>query len=132
MNILKQSSQESGVITVLVIEDTPSERELLGHYLRQGGYQVIDAENAKEGLDKALLQRPDVIVTDIVMPGMSGFELCRSLKRHPETAEVPVVICSSKDQYIDRIWGLKQGATIYMTKPFTREELIHAVQSLVR
>ncbi|MBW4466015.1 MAG: response regulator [Pegethrix bostrychoides GSE-TBD4-15B] len=132
MNILKQSSRESGVITVLIVEDTPSERELLGHYLRQGGYQVIDAENAKEGFDRALLQRPDVIVTDIVMPGMSGFELCRSLKRHPETAEVPVVICSSKDQYVDRLWGLKQGATIYMTKPFTREELIHAIQSLVR
>jgi two-component system, chemotaxis family, response regulator PixH len=131
MNILKQLSKESGEITILVVEDTPSERELLSHYLQQGGYQVIDAGNAREALDKAIAQKPDVIVTDIVMPGMSGFELCRSLKRHPETEKVPVVICSSKDQYIDRLWGLKQGATIYITKPFTREALIHAIQSLV-
>jgi two-component system, chemotaxis family, response regulator PixH len=117
--------------TVLIVEDTPSERELLIHYLEQGGYRVIDAGNAAEGLSKALTQKPDVIITDIVMPGMSGFELCRSLKRHPETENVPIVVCSSKDQHIDRVWGLKQGATIYITKPFTREQLIHAVQSLV-
>ncbi|MCU0527188.1 MAG: response regulator [Elainella sp. Prado103] len=117
--------------TVLVVEDTPSERELLSHYLQQSGYTVIDASSGKEALDKAITQKPDVIVTDIVMPGMSGFELCRNLKRHPETEKVPIVVCSSKDQYIDRLWGLKQGATLYITKPFTREQLIHAVESVV-
>lgn len=117
--------------TVLIVEDTPSERELLSHYLRQSGYCVIDVDNAKEALDKAITQRPDLIVTDIVMPGMSGFELCRSLKRHPETENVPIVVCSSKDQQIDRVWGLKQGADLYMTKPFTREQLIHAIRSLI-
>ncbi len=117
--------------TVLLVEDTPSERQLLSHYLQQGGYRVIDVDNAKDALDKAIAQKPDVIVTDIVMPGMSGFELCRSLKRHPATEHVPIVVCSSKDQDIDRMWGLKQGATIYITKPFTREQLIHAIESLV-
>jgi twitching motility two-component system response regulator PilH len=117
--------------TILIVEDTPSERELLSHYLQQGGFRVIDAGSAREAIDKALTQRPDIIVTDIVMPGMSGFELCRTLKRHPETEHVPIVVCSSKDQHIDRLWGLKQGATIYITKPFTREQLIHAIQSLI-
>ncbi|MFM7424827.1 MAG: response regulator transcription factor [Elainella sp.] len=117
--------------TVLIVEDTPSERELLTHYLQQGGYRVIDAGSATEAFSKALAQIPDVIITDIVMPGMSGFELCRSLKRHPKTENVPILVCSSKDQAIDRIWGLKQGAALYITKPFTREQLIHAVQSLL-
>lgn len=117
--------------TVLVVEDTPSERDLLSHYLQQSGYRVIDAGSAREAFDKAITQNPDVIVTDIVMPGMSGFELCRNLKRHPKTESVPIVVCSSKNQDIDRVWGLKQGATIYITKPFTREQLIHAIESLV-
>jgi twitching motility two-component system response regulator PilH len=116
--------------TVLVVEDTPSERELMNHYLRQSGYIVINATNAKEALNKAIEQKPDVIVTDVVMPGMSGFELCRSLKKHPVTEKVPIVICSSKNLEIDRLWGMKQGADAYITKPFTREQLVRAVMSV--
>ncbi len=116
--------------TVLIVEDTPSEMELISHYLRECGYLVIGAENGKDALNKAIAQRPDVILTDVVMPGMSGFELCRSLKKHPSTEKVPVVICSSKNLEIDRLWGLKQGADAYITKPFTREQLIRVVQSV--
>ncbi|KAM3099015.1 response regulator transcription factor [Phormidesmis sp. 146-35] len=116
--------------TVLIVEDTLSEMELLSHYLREGGYTVVGALSAKEALDKVIELKPDVIITDVVMPGMSGFELCRSLKKQPETAKVPVIICSSKSQEIDRLWGMRQGADIYITKPFTREELIRAVKSL--
>jgi len=65
------------------------------------------------------------------MPGMSGFELCRSLKNNPVTASVPIVICSSKDQEIDRLWGMKQGAAAYLTKPFSREQLIRTVNLAV-
>jgi two-component system, chemotaxis family, response regulator PixH len=116
--------------TVLVVEDTPSEMELLTYYLRESGYSVIGAVSAKEALSKAIEQKPDVIVTDVVMPGMSGFELCRSLKRHPETQQVPVIICSSKGQDIDRLWGMRQGADMYITKPFTKEQLIRAVKAV--
>jgi twitching motility two-component system response regulator PilH len=116
--------------TVLVVEDTPSEMELLTYYLRESGYSVIGAVTAKEALNKAIEQKPDVIVTDVVMPGMSGFELCRSLKRHPETQQVPVIICSSKGQDIDRLWGMRQGADMYITKPFTKEQLIRAVKAV--
>jgi two-component system, chemotaxis family, response regulator PixH len=115
--------------TVLVVEDAPSEMELMSHYLREEGYSVIGALSGKEGLDKAIAQKPDVIVTDVVMPGFSGFELCRKLKRTPETQAVPVVICTSKKQNIDRLWGMRQGADVYLTKPYTREQLIQAIKT---
>lgn len=117
--------------TVLIVEDTPSERELISHYLQEEGYSVIHAVTAQEGLEKAIVSQPNVIVTDVVMPGMSGFELCRSLKRSPETETVPVVICSSKDQAIDRLWGMRQGADAYITKPFDREELLKVIKSVL-
>ena len=116
--------------TILIVEDTPSEMELMTHYLRNSGYSVVGATTAKEAINKAASLKPSAIVTDVVMPGMSGFELCRSLKRSPETANIPVVICSSKDQEIDRLWGMKQGADAYVTKPYTQEKLIRAVKSV--
>ena len=119
------------MITILIVEDTPSERELMSHYLRESGYTVIDAVSAQEALGKAIEQKPDVIITDVVMPGMSGFELCRSLKKHPVTEKVPIIICTSKNQEIDRLWGMKQGADAYLTKPFTREQLVRTVKAIV-
>jgi two-component system, chemotaxis family, response regulator PixH len=116
--------------TILLVEDTPSEMELISYYLRESGYIVIAAQTAKEALTKAVEQRPDAVVTDVVMPGMSGFELCRSLKKHPMTEKVPIVICSSKNLEIDRLWGMKQGADAYIAKPFTREQLVRAVKSV--
>src|SRR5919199_1505715 len=99
----------------------------MSHYLEESGYNVIQATGAKEALEKAQSHNPDVIVTDVVMPGMSGFELCRSLKTNPVTANVPIVICSSKNQEIDRLWGMRQGAVAYLTKPFSREQFVRAV-----
>jgi twitching motility two-component system response regulator PilH len=119
------------VTTVLVVEDTISELELISNYLRDSGYNVIIATDAKEALNQALNHKPDAVVTDVVMPGMSGFELCRKLKKNPATEQMPVIICSSKNQEIDRLWGIKQGAALYVTKPFTKEQLVYAVQSVV-
>jgi two-component system, chemotaxis family, response regulator PixH len=116
--------------TILIVEDSPSELELMSHYLKESGYNVIKATGAKEALEKALSQQPDVIVTDVVMPGMSGFELCRSLKKNPVTQKVPIVICSSKNQEIDRLWAMRQGADAYITKPYTREQLLRAIKSV--
>ncbi|KOP27328.1 chemotaxis protein CheY [Hapalosiphon sp. MRB220] len=116
--------------TILIVEDSPSELELMSHYLRESGYNVIKTSSAKEGLEQAISQQPDVIVTDVVMPGMSGFELCRSLKKNPATQKVPIVICSSKNQEIDRLWAMRQGADAYLTKPYTREQLLRAIKSV--
>ncbi|MER3491579.1 MAG: two-component system response regulator [Mastigocladus sp. ERB_26_2] len=116
--------------TILIVEDSPSELELMSHYLRESGYNVIQTTGAKEALEQAIFQQPDVIVTDVVMPGMSGFELCRSLKKNLTTQKVPIVICSSKNQEIDRLWAMRQGADAYLTKPYTREQLLRAIKSV--
>ena len=119
----------TNTITVLIVEDVPSEVALMSLYLKSAGYRVMSALSGQEGLDKAISQKPDVIVTDVVMPGISGFELCRQLKRTPETQTVPIVICSSKGQDIDRLWGMRQGAESYLTKPYTQDQLIQAVKA---
>ncbi len=116
--------------TILVVEDSPSELELISHFLNEGGYKVIKATGGTEALEKLELEKPDAIITDVVMPGMSGFELCRSLKKNPDTQKVPIVICSSKNQEIDRLWAMRQGADYYVTKPYTREELLRAIKSV--
>jgi two-component system, chemotaxis family, response regulator PixH len=116
---------------ILVVEDSPSELELMSYYLANSGYSVIKASDGKEALEKALIEKPDVILTDVVMPKMSGFELCRKLKKNPETNNLTIIICSSKNLEIDRLWGIKQGASAYITKPFTREHLLNVIKSLV-
>ncbi|BAY64508.1 MULTISPECIES: response regulator [Calothrix] len=118
------------ISTILIVEDSPSELQLMSYFLTESGYNVIPTTEAKQALEQAVLQQPDVIVTDVVMPGMSGFELCRYLKKHPVTKNVPIVICSSKNQEIDRLWAMKQGANAYLTKPYTRDQLIRAIKSV--
>ncbi|NEQ96871.1 MAG: response regulator [Cyanothece sp. SIO2G6] len=116
--------------TILIIEDSPSEMELMTHYLKESGFMVLSAVTAKQGLAIAREQKPNIILTDVVMPGMSGFELCRSLKKNPITQKIPIIICTSKNQEIDRLWGMKQGADAYITKPFSREQLVQSVMSI--
>ncbi|NEP01600.1 MAG: response regulator [Symploca sp. SIO2E9] len=116
---------------VLLIDDNRFQLEFMATYLRQSGYSVILIKNPKEALAVAIETQPDLIITDVVMKGLSGFELCRCFKRHPATARLPVVICSSKDQEIDRIWGLRQGAHAYLTKPFSQQQLIHTVSEVL-
>lgn len=116
--------------TILIVEDSPSELELMSHFLGESDYNVIKATGAKDALEKIQENPPDVIVTDVVMPGMSGFELCRSLKKNPVTQGIPIIICSSKNQEIDRLWAMRQGADAYITKPYTREQLLRVIKSL--
>lgn len=118
--------------TILIVEDTPSEMELMSHYLQESGYSVITAVTAKAAMNQVVERKPDIIITDVVMPGMSGFELCRNLKKQPGTENVPIIICTSKSQEIDRLWAMKQGADAYLTKPYTREQLLRAVKSVSR
>ncbi len=116
---------------ILVVEDSSSTRALISSYLRKSGYTVIEASNGQEGLEKALEQQPELVITDILMPQISGLELCRMLKKNESTKNVRIIICSSKDQEIDRVWALRQGVDVYVTKPFTEEELIQTVKSLI-
>ncbi|MBD2149175.1 response regulator [Pseudanabaena sp. FACHB-1277] len=117
--------------TILVVEDTPSEQDLIVSYLVESGYNVIIANNGQEALKKIAGKKADVVVTDLVMPGMSGLELCRSLKKTIETKDIPIIACTSKNQELDKLWGMKQGINVYVTKPFTREDILRAVRSVV-
>lgn len=116
--------------TVLLIDDVPMELEAMGNYLRQGGFSVIACLDASDALQKIAHHKPDVIVTDVVMPGMNGFDLCRSLKDNPETSSLPIVACTSRGSKMDKLWGMRQGIDIYITKPVTQEELLRAVRSV--
>ncbi|MGL4882043.1 MAG: response regulator [Waterburya sp.] len=117
--------------TVLVVDDLQAQLNLISGYLKQEGFKVVTAENGNEALVKASAQAPDLVITDLVMPEMSGLEFCRALKKNPETANIPVIACTTKDRDIDKKWAKKQGVVAYLVKPFTREEMINAVKSSV-
>jgi two-component system, chemotaxis family, response regulator PixH len=115
---------------ILIFENSCQELELMSCYLRDKGYKIIKASNAKEALEIALEEKPDAIVTDAVMPGMSGFELCRFLKRNSSHQQVPIVVCSDENQAIHRYWARKQCADAYVTKSCSGEDLLSAIQSV--
>jgi two-component system, chemotaxis family, response regulator PixH len=118
------------MVKILVVEDTPSEMQLMTLYLRDNGYQVVSANNAKDGLDLVSKEKPDVVITDVVMEGMNGFEFCRTLKKNPDTEQIPVIACTSRSQDLDKLWGKKQGVNVYVTKPYSQEDIINAVRSV--
>jgi two-component system, chemotaxis family, response regulator PixH len=118
------------MVKVLVVEDTPSEMKLMMLYLKDNGYQVVSADNAKDGLSIVDKEKPDVVITDVVMEGMNGFEFCRTLKKNPDTSKIPVIACTSRDQDLDKLWGKKQGVDVYVTKPYSQEDIIKAVKSV--
>jgi two-component system, chemotaxis family, response regulator PixH len=118
------------MVKILVVEDTPSEMQLMTLYLKDNGYQVVSADNAKDGLSLVDKEKPDVVITDVVMEGMNGFEFCRTLKKNPETENIPVIACTSRAQDLDKLWGKKQGVDVYVTKPYSQEDIIKAVKSV--
>ena len=118
------------MVKILVVEDTPSEMQLMTLYLKDNGYQVVSANNAKDGLDLVVKEKPDVVITDVVMEGMNGFEFCRTLKKNPDTEKIPVIACTSRDQDLDKLWGKKQGVNVYVTKPYSQDDIINAVKSV--
>jgi twitching motility two-component system response regulator PilH len=118
--------------TVLVVEDSPTQRELITDLLKRIGLKVIVATDGMEALEQVQLSCPDLVVLDVVMPRMNGYEVCRRLKTDPKTQNVPVVMCSSKGEEFDRYWGMKQGADTYIVKPFQPKELLVTVKQLLR
>jgi twitching motility two-component system response regulator PilH len=118
--------------TVLVVEDSVPQREMITKLLRGIGLNVTLASDGMEALEQIQSQCPDVVVLDIVMPRMNGYELCRRIKANPSTQHMPVVMCSSKAEEFDRYWGMKQGADAYIAKPFQPTELVGTVKQLLR
>ncbi|MEF8727379.1 MAG: response regulator [Accumulibacter sp.] len=115
---------------ILVVDDSPTERYVLNELLTGNGYQVITAENGEEGIAKARSELPDLILMDVVMPGLNGYQATRTLTRDPATRSIPVIVCTTKGQETDKIWGLRQGAHDYMVKPVNGQELLAKIAAL--
>ena len=118
------------VKTVLVVDDSPTERHVLVELLTRNGYQVITAENGEEGVEKAKRELPDLILIDVVMPGLNGYQATRTRTRDEATKHIPIIVCTSKGQETDRIWGLRQGALDYIVKPVNGEDLLSKIAAL--
>ncbi|MEM9162735.1 MAG: response regulator [Cyanobacteria bacterium P01_F01_bin.4] len=118
--------------TVLVVEDSVAQREMITDLLRGSGLDVTVVGDGLEAIEYIQGHPPDLVVLDIVMPRMNGYEVCRRIKSDPVTQNVPVVMCSSKGEEFDRYWGMKQGADAYIAKPFQPTELIGTVKQLLR
>lgn len=115
---------------ILVVDDSPTERYFLTDILIKNGFSVTTAENGEEALVKIKIDKPQLILMDIVMPGQNGFQITRAITKDPDTQDVPVIICTSKGQETDRIWGLRQGARDYIVKPVDPQELLAKIAAL--
>jgi len=115
---------------VLVVDDSPTERYFLTDILVKNGFSVSTAENGEEALAKVKADKPQLILMDVVMPGQNGFQITRAIAKDPETQHVPIIICTSKGQETDRIWGLRQGARDYIVKPVDPQELLSKIAAL--
>ncbi|MEE8482082.1 MAG: response regulator [Acidiferrobacterales bacterium] len=116
--------------TVLVVDDSPTDTHVLSEMLQKNGFSVLTASSGEEGIEIARAQKPDLVLMDIVMPGMSGFEATRAIAKDKETGGIPVIICTTKDQETDKAWGLRQGASAYVVKPVQESELIAKINAI--
>ena len=112
---------------ILIIDDNATETALMANALTGTGYECLAANGGEAGETLAREHSPDLILLDVVMPGRDGFQTCRSLKKHPATAHIPVIMVTTKSGDSDRFWGMKQGATGYLCKPFLKDELLRLV-----
>lgn len=117
---------------VLVVDDSPSQREMIAALLRDSGMVVAVASNGEDAFSYLQSKLPDLVITDVVMPQMNGYEFCRKLKNNPATGHIPVLMCTSKGEEFDRYWGMKQGADAYIAKPFKPDELRITVRKLLQ
>lgn len=116
----------------LVVDDTNTDLSVVSQYLEKAGMQVIAANSGEDALAQLTTMQPDIIFLDVVLPGRSGFEVCRQIKTDSHTQKIPVVICSTKNTDMDRFWGIKQGADLYLAKPVQQTEVMDAVSKLVK
>jgi twitching motility two-component system response regulator PilH len=115
---------------ILVVDDSPTDRQYLSDLLAKSGYQVSTAESAEEALQKIRQHRPDLVLMDVVMPGQNGYQATRTLSKDNATKDIPVIICTTKGQETDRVWGLRQGARDYVVKPVNQAELLAKIAAL--
>ena len=114
---------------ILLVDDSKTELHHLTDVLTKRGYAVRTAENGEDAMRRLSEDKPDLILMDVVMPGQNGFQLTRSITRDPRFADVPVIMCTSKNQETDKVWGMRQGARDYIVKPVDPEELVSKIRA---
>ena len=115
---------------VLIVDDSKTELMFLTELLQKNGFQVRTAETADEAFKRLAEDKPELILMDVVMPGQNGFQLTRSINRTPEYTDIPIILCTSKNLETDRVWGMRQGARDYITKPVDAAELFAKIKAL--
>lgn len=116
---------------VLVVDDSWTDLTLMAKPLREDGFEVITAVDGDEAVEKVLQEQPQCVLLDIVLPKQNGFQVCRKLKQNEASRHIPVILVSGKNTPLDKKWGLQQGADLYITKPFDKEELLTSVRTLI-
>ncbi|HET9045732.1 MAG TPA: response regulator [Casimicrobiaceae bacterium] len=115
---------------ILIVDDSPTERHVLNDLLTKAGFEVVASDSGEDAIHKSKQAKPDLILMDVVMPGLNGFQATRAISRDPETKSIPIILCTSKSQETDKIWGLRQGARDYIVKPVNRDELLSKIKSI--
>ena len=115
---------------ILIVDDSPTERHVLNDMLTKAGYEVVACDNGEDAIAKAKQIKPDLILMDVVMPGLNGFQATRAINRDEATKNIPIVLCTSRSQETDKIWGLRQGARDYVVKPVNKDELLAKIAAI--
>ncbi len=116
---------------ILIVDDSPSQLMGIRRIVEKLGHEAITAEDGAEGVDKARSELPDLVLMDVVMPNLNGFQATRAITRDPATKHIPVVMVTTKDQETDRVWGMRQGAKAYLSKPFSEAELSDVIAKVL-
>jgi twitching motility two-component system response regulator PilH len=119
------------VATILIIDDSPTDVRVFTTLLERAGHQVVAVSTAEEGIERVRADMPDLVIMDVIMPGMNGFQATRTLTRDPKTQSVPIVMITTKSMETDRVWGLRQGARAFITKPVNEKELVACINELL-
>ena len=115
---------------ILIVDDSKTELMFMTDLLGKNGFSVKTAENAEDAFRRLAEEKPDLILMDVVMPGQNGFQLTRAITRDPLYADVPIIMCTSKNQETDRVWGMRQGAKDYITKPVDADDSMAKIKAL--
>lgn len=116
---------------ILIVDDSPTDTKVFSNVLEKNGFEVITAGTAEEGIETCKRELPDLVMMDVILPGMNGFQATRALSKDPTTQHIPVIICSTKNMETDRVWGMRQGAKDYLVKPPSERELISRIRALL-
>jgi twitching motility two-component system response regulator PilH len=128
---LQSAKPENPMARILIVDDSPSQLMGMKRIVEKLGHEAVTAEDGAAGVEAAKTNLPDLILMDVVMPNLNGFQATRAISKEATTAQIPVVLVTTKDQETDKVWGMRQGAKAYITKPFTENQLVEVINSLL-